>query len=157
MNLDGFSLHFERSFANFPVEIGPPAFLCRLVHGLDYKGNVCGDRKATPGLRGFDVLYWVNPTQLYLSGDRKNPFKLSNARSICLRDCPRLGNATNVAWVCDYPEPSILSNFTMSDWSRKNYNYFDRLTPDQQASSKNFAGPCYPVLFQSTNGMVCLN
>lgn len=123
------------------------------MHGLDYKGNVCGDRKATPGLRGFDVLYWVNPTQLYLSGDRKNPFKLSNARSICLRDCPRLGNATNVAWVCDYPEASILSNFTMSDWSRKNYNYFDRLTPDQQASSKNFAGPCYPVLFQSTNGM----
>ncbi|KAG0591066.1 hypothetical protein KC19_1G146700 [Ceratodon purpureus] len=122
----------------------------RLVHGLDYKGNVCGDKRATPGLKGLGVLYWVNPSQLFLAGDKTNPFKLTNSRSICLRDCPRLGTNNTIAWVCDYPEGSM-KNVSMAEWVKRNYNYFNLLAPDQQASSMKFGGPCYPVLFPSTN------
>lgn len=126
---------------------------CRLVHGLDYKGNVCGDKRATPGLKGLGVLYWVNPSQLFLAGERTNTFKLTNSRSVCLRGCPRLGSNNTIAWVCDYPEGSM-KNISMTEWVKRNYNYFNLLTPDQQASSMKFGGPCYPVLFESTNGIL---
>ncbi|XP_024392158.1 choline transporter protein 1 [Physcomitrium patens] len=123
----------------------------RLVHGLDYKGNVCGDKKATPGsLEGLGVLYWVNPSQLFLAGEKATPFRVTNARGICVRDCPVAGNATTLLWVCDYPEGSM-RNISMAQWAKRSYNYFDLLTPDQQASSKRLEGPCYPVLFPSSN------
>lgn len=128
-------------------------FSCRLVHGLDYKGNVCGDKKATPGsLEGLGVLYWVNPSQLFLAGEKATPFRVTNARGICVRDCPVAGNATTLRWVCDYPEGSM-RNISMAQWAKRSYNYFDLLTPDHQASSKRLEGPCYPVLFPSSNGI----
>jgi choline transporter-like protein 2/4/5 len=72
---------------------------CRLVHGLYYKGNVCGDKRATPSLKGLGVLYWVNPSQLFLPGDKTSLLKLSNSKSIFLRDCPRIGSQNTIAWV----------------------------------------------------------
>jgi hypothetical protein len=132
--------------------------LCRLVYGLDYKGNVCGDRRAKPNLKDFQVRYWMNPNQLYWSGVYPDRYKLSTARSICLRNCPTTvsagnGNASSqLSWVCDYPE-GIYSGLSMRDWEQRNYDYFDLLTPDQIASSRNLTGPCYPVLFESVNCM----
>jgi hypothetical protein len=61
--------------------------MCRLVYGLDYEGNVCGDRRAKPNLNHFQVRYWMNPSQLYWSGVYPDRYKLSTARSICLRNC----------------------------------------------------------------------
>lgn len=122
----------------------------RLDHGLDYKGNVCGDKRATPALRGLGVLYWVNPSQLFLAGERTSPFKLTNSRGVCLKECPRLGVNNTIAWVCDYPEGSM-RNVSMAEWVKRHYNYFDLLAPDQKDSSMKFGGPCYPVLFPSTN------
>jgi choline transporter-like protein 2/4/5 len=130
----------------------------RLVYGLDYKGNVCGDRRAKPNLKDFQVRYWMNPNQLYWSGVYPDRYKLSTARGICLRNCPTTvsagnGNASSqLSWVCDYPEGTY-SSLSMRDWEQRNYDYFDLLTPDQIASSRNLTGPCYPVLFESVNCM----
>ncbi|XP_073392196.1 choline transporter protein 1 isoform X2 [Physcomitrium patens] len=120
----------------------------RLVYGLDYKGNTCGDNKGSPNLKDYDIRYWLNPNQVYKSGLTSDPFNLGDARSICLADCP-IPSATNLTWVCDYPEGPI--KLTMSEWGARNYDYFSMLTPEQQASSFNLTGPCYPVLFTSTN------
>ncbi|CAM6029743.1 unnamed protein product [Sphagnum balticum] len=120
----------------------------RLVYGLDYLGNTCGDKKASVNLESFDVRYWQNPNQVYKSGVLSDPFNLGDARSICLQDCP-IPNPTNLTWVCDYPQGPI--NLTMADWASRNYDYFDLLTPTQKNSSTNLTGPCYPVLFQSVN------
>ena len=121
----------------------------RLVYGFDYKGNTCGDSKGSPALKDLDIRYWVNPNQVYKSGLASDPFNLGDARSICLSDCPT-PSATNLTWVCDYPEGSV--TLSMSEWAARNYDYFSILTPQQQASSLNLTGPCYPVLFASTNG-----
>ena len=125
----------------------------RLVYGLDYKGNTCGDDKGSPNLKHFDIRYWVNPNQVYKSGLASDPFTLPDARSICLSDCPS-PSATNLTWVCDYPEGSV--TLSMSEWADRNYDYFTTLSPAQQASSLNLTGPCYPVLFASTNGEAAL-
>ncbi|CAM6044179.1 unnamed protein product [Sphagnum compactum] len=45
------------------------------------------------------------------------------------------------------------SGLSMRDWEQRNYDYFDLITPDQIASSRNLTGPCYPVLFESVNCM----
>lgn len=121
----------------------------RLVYGLDYKGNTCGDKKGSLNLKSFDIRYWVNPNQVYKSGLASDPFTLTDARSICLSDCPT-PSATNLTWVCDYPEGSVA--LSMSEWAARNYDYFGILSPAQQTSSLNLTGPCYPVLFASTNG-----
>ncbi len=116
----------------------------------------CGDRRAKPNLKDFQVRYWMNPNQLYWSGVYPDRYKLSTARSICLRNCPTTipagnGNASSqLSWVCDYPEGTY-SSLSMRDWEQRNYDYFDLLTPDQIASSRNLTGPCYPVLFESVN------
>ncbi|KAG0610439.1 hypothetical protein M758_7G065600 [Ceratodon purpureus] len=120
----------------------------RLVYGLDYKGNTCGDNKGSLNLKDFDIRYWVNPNQVYKSGLTSDPFNLADARSICLSDCPA-PSATNLTWVCDYPEGDV--KLSMSEWAARNYDYFSTLSPVQQASSLNLTGPCYPVLFASTN------
>ncbi|CAM6083691.1 unnamed protein product [Calypogeia fissa] len=113
----------------------------RLLGGIDYNGHVCdGD---------FGVRYWMNPNQVYDSGDKDNPFEITNARSICLGHCPSLGVNGTLAWVCDYPEgPVTLSN---NQWADKNYDYYNNLSTQLQASSLNLTGPCYPVLFESSN------
>jgi hypothetical protein len=120
----------------------------RLVYGFDYLGNTCGDKKASVNLKSFEVRYWQNPNQVYKSGVLSDPFNLADARSICLKDCPSPSN-TNLTWICDYPQGPI--NLTMDDWAGRNYDYYDLLTTAQQSSSTNLTGPCYPVLFQSTN------
>jgi hypothetical protein len=66
--------HRERSLSKHR------GFLCRLVYGLDYRGNVCGADSAQPNLVGFDTRYWMNPQQIYDSGNPLNPFSLSDAR-----------------------------------------------------------------------------
>lgn len=120
----------------------------RLTYGLDYKGNICGDRHAKPGLRELELRYWLNPNQVYQSGLKDSQFKLANARTICLLDCPAPPD-DNLNWVCDYPEGDI--HITMDDWIDRNYDYFEFLTPEMRNTSLQLQGPCYPVIFPSVN------
>uniref|UniRef100_A0A6M2F9S7 Choline transporter-like protein n=1 Tax=Populus davidiana TaxID=266767 RepID=A0A6M2F9S7_9ROSI len=120
----------------------------RLTYGLDYKGNVCGDRHAHPGLRELELTYWLNPNQVYLSGLKNSQFKLANARSICLLDCP-IPSEDGLNWVCDYPEGEI--RLSVDDWIDRNYDYFEFLTPEMRNTSLQLQGPCYPVIFPSVN------
>ncbi|CAK7327602.1 unnamed protein product [Dovyalis caffra] len=120
----------------------------RLTYGLDYKGNVCGDRHAHPGLRELELTYWLNPNQVYLSGLKNSQFKLANARSICLLDCP-IPSEDALNWVCDYPEGEI--RLSVDDWIDRNYDYFEFLTPEMRNTSLQLQGPCYPVIFPSVN------
>lgn len=123
--------------------------LNRLTYGLDYKGNVCGDRHAHPGLRQLELKYWLNPNQVYQSGVKDSQFKLADARSICLLDCP-VPSEDSLNWVCDYPEGDI--RLSMDDWIDRNYDYFEFLTPEMRNTSLQLQGPCYPVVFPSVNG-----
>jgi choline transporter-like protein 2/4/5 len=120
----------------------------RLTYGLDYKGNVCGDKQANPGLRELELRYWLNPNQVYQSGLKSNEFKLANARTICLLDCP-IPSEDQLNWVCDYPDGDI--RISMNDWIDRNYDYFEFLTPEMRNSSLQLQGPCYPVVFPSVN------
>ncbi|XP_012458464.1 choline transporter protein 1 [Gossypium raimondii] len=120
----------------------------RLTYGLDYKGNVCGDKHAHPGLHQLELKYWLNPNQVYQSGVKDSQFKLSNARSICLLDCPT-PLEDSLSWVCDYPEGDI--HLSMDDWIDRNYDYYEILTPEMKNASLQLQGPCYPVIFPSVN------
>ncbi|PPR97260.1 hypothetical protein GOBAR_AA23414 [Gossypium barbadense] len=120
----------------------------RLTYGLDYKGNLCGDKHAHPGLRKLELKYWLNPNQVYQSGVKDSQFKLSNARSICLWDCPT-PSEDSLNWVCDYPEGDI--RLSMRDWINRNYDYYEFLTPEMRNTSLQLQGPCYPVIFPSVN------
>ncbi|KAG4161401.1 hypothetical protein ERO13_D01G052400v2 [Gossypium hirsutum] len=120
----------------------------RLTYGLDYKGNVCGDKHAHPGLHQLELKYWLNPNQVYQSGVKDSQFKLSNARSICLLDCPT-PLEDSLSWVCDYPEGDI--HLSMDDWIDRNYDYYEILTPGMKNASLQLQGPCYPVIFPTVN------
>ncbi|XP_057465301.1 LOW QUALITY PROTEIN: choline transporter protein 1-like [Actinidia eriantha] len=120
----------------------------RLDYGLDYKGNVCGDRHANPDLRELELRYWLNPNQVYQSGLKNSQFKLDNARSICLMDCP-VPSEDSLNWVCDYPEGEV--HLLTDDWIDRNYDYFADLTPELRNTSLQLQGPCYPVIFPSVN------
>ncbi|KAK7313039.1 hypothetical protein VNO77_37383 [Canavalia gladiata] len=120
----------------------------RLTYGLDYKGNVCGDKHAHPGLSELELRYWQNPNQVYQSGLKDSQFELADARSICLLDCP-IPSEDSLSWVCDYPEGDI--RLSMKDWINRNYDYFEFLTPEMRNSSLQLQGPCYPVIFPSVN------
>ncbi|KAG8479431.1 hypothetical protein CXB51_029782 [Gossypium anomalum] len=120
----------------------------RLTYGLDYKGNLCGDKHAHPGLRKLELKYWLNPNQVYQSGVKDSQFKLSNARSICLWDCPT-PSEDSLNWVCDYPQGDI--RLSMRDWINRNYDYYEFLTPEMRNTSLQLQGPCYPVIFPSVN------
>ncbi|KAF5181487.1 Choline transporter protein, partial [Thalictrum thalictroides] len=103
-----------------------------LIHGVDYKGNVCGNKHGSPNLHEFGLQYWPNPNQIYESGVKNSQFKLTNARSICLKECP-IPSDSSLNWVCDYPEGEI--QIKMDEWKDRNYNYFDSLTPEMRNSS----------------------
>ncbi|KAG8637127.1 choline transporter protein 1 isoform X2 [Manihot esculenta] len=120
----------------------------RLTYGLDYRGNVCGDKHANSELRELELVYWLNPNQVYLSGLKNSQFKLANARSICLLDCP-IPSEDALNWVCDYPEGDI--RISMEDWIDRNYDYFEFLTPEMRNTSLQLQGPCYPVIFPTVN------
>ncbi|XP_017630408.1 choline transporter protein 1-like [Gossypium arboreum] len=120
----------------------------RLTYGLDYKGNLCGDKHAHPGLRKLELKYWLNPNQVYQSGVKDSQFQLSNARSICLWDCPT-PSEDSLNWVCEYPEGDI--RLSMRDWINRNYDYYEFLTPEMRNTSLQLQGPCYPVIFPSVN------
>lgn len=120
----------------------------RLNYGLDYKGNVCGDRHADRDLRELELRYWLNPNQVYETGVKDSKFQLSNARSICLMDCP-IPSEDSLNWVCDYPEGDI--HISLDDWIDRNYDYFADLTPELRNTSLQLQGPCYPVVFPSVN------
>lgn len=121
----------------------------RLNYGLDYKGNICGDKHADPDLRELEVRYWVNPNQIYQSGVKDSQFKLADARSVCLMECP-MPSEDGISWVCDYPEGDI--KISMDDWIDRDYDYYEFLTPEMRNSSLQLQGPCYPVIFPSVNG-----
>ncbi|KAM1101231.1 hypothetical protein ACFX2B_007537 [Malus domestica] len=131
--------------SSFGFNQGNPS---RLTYGLDYKGNVCGDKHAKPGLKELELKYWLNPNQVYLSGLKDNQFKLANARSICLLDCP-IPYEDSLSWVCDYPDGDI--RLSMDDWIDRNYDYYEFLTPELRNTSLQLQGPCYPVIFPSIN------
>ncbi|KAF5730667.1 choline transporter-like protein 2 [Tripterygium wilfordii] len=120
----------------------------RLTYGLDYKGNLCGDKHAHPNLRELELRYWLNPNQVYQSGLKDSQYRLTNARSICLLDCP-IPSEDGLNWVCDYPEGDI--RLSVDDWIDRNYDYFEFLTPEMRNSSLQLQGPCYPVIFPSVN------
>jgi choline transporter-like protein 2/4/5 len=120
----------------------------RLIYGLDYKGNLCGDKHANPNLRELELTYFLNPNQVYQSGLKKSQFKLSNARSICLMDCPNPSD-DSLNWVCDYPDGDV--KLSTDDWIDMNYDYFSELTPELRNTSLQLEGPCYPVIFPSVN------
>ncbi|KAL9669061.1 hypothetical protein QQ045_006602 [Rhodiola kirilowii] len=131
--------------SSFGFNQGNPS---RLVYGLDYKGNVCGDKNAHPNLRELELKYWLNPNQVYESGLKGSHVKLADARSICLMDCP-VPAEDGLNWVCDYPDGDI--RLSIDDWIDRNYDYFEFLTPDMRNSSLQLLGPCYPVIFPSVN------
>ncbi|CAH9122626.1 unnamed protein product [Cuscuta epithymum] len=120
----------------------------RLSYGLDYKGNICGDRHADPNLHELDLRYWLNPNEVYHSGSKDSDIRLANAKSICLLDCP-IPSEDSLNWVCDYPEGDI--RLSVDDWIDRNYDYFADLTPDLRNTSLQLQGPCYPVIFPSVN------
>ncbi|XP_051151949.1 choline transporter protein 1 [Andrographis paniculata] len=120
----------------------------RLNYGLDYEGNVCGDRHAARDLRELELRYWLNPNQVYQSGVKGTKFQLSDARSICLMDCP-IPSEDGLNWVCDYPEGDV--KIPLDDWIDRNYDYFADLTPELRNTSLQLQGPCYPVIFPSVN------
>ncbi|KAL7593260.1 hypothetical protein Lser_V15G35205 [Lactuca serriola] len=120
----------------------------RLNFGLDYKGNVCGGKHSDFDLRELELKYWVNPNQVYQSGMKNSGVKLSNARTICLLDCP-IPSEDSLNWVCDYPEGDI--RLSLDDWIDMNYDYFADLTPELRNTSLQLQGPCYPVIFPSVN------
>lgn len=91
----------------------------------------------------------MNPNQVYQSGSKGNEFKLEDARTICLLDCPVPAD-DGLNWVCDYPEGEI--RLSMDDWIDRNYDYFEFLTPEMRNTSLQLQGPCYPVIFPSING-----
>ncbi|KAK9064247.1 hypothetical protein SSX86_015627 [Deinandra increscens subsp. villosa] len=121
----------------------------RLAHGLDYKGNVCGDKNGSPNLHGLGVRYWVNPNQVFESGYKDSHSDLEDFKSICLKDCPMPSDDT-LKWVCNYPEGDEI-RLSMKQWVSRDYDYFSFLTPDMRKSSLQLLGPCYPVLFPSVN------
>ncbi|KVI10511.1 Choline transporter-like protein, partial [Cynara cardunculus var. scolymus] len=123
-------------------------WLGRLNFGLDYKGNVCGGKHADFDLRQLELKYWVNPNQVYQSGLKNSQVKLSNARTICLLDCP-IPSEDSLNWVCDYPEGDL--RLSLDDWIDMNYDYFADLTPELRNTSLQLQGPCYPVIFPSVN------
>ncbi|KAI4388145.1 hypothetical protein MLD38_000503 [Melastoma candidum] len=123
-------------------------FGLRLTYGLDYKGNLCGNRHANPNLGELQLRYWLNPNQVYQSGLKDSQFKLSDARSICLLDCPA-PSEDSLNWVCDYPDGDI--RISLQDWIDRNYDYFEFLSPEMRNSSLQLQGPCYPVIFPSVN------
>ncbi|KAF2314323.1 hypothetical protein GH714_025387 [Hevea brasiliensis] len=112
------------------------------------QGNVCGDKHANPDLHELELMYWLNPNQVYLSGLKNSQFKLANARTICLLDCP-IPSEDTLNWVCDYPAGDIRISF--NDWIDSNYDYFEFLTPEMRNTSLQLQGPCYPVIFPSVN------
>ncbi|CAA7390987.1 unnamed protein product [Spirodela intermedia] len=120
----------------------------RLNYGLDYKGNICGDKHADPDLRELEVRYWMNPNQIYQSGVKDSQFKLADARSVCLMECPT-PSEDGISWVCDYPEGDI--KISTDDWIDRDYDYYEFLTPEMRNSSLQLQGPCYPVIFPSVN------
>ncbi|KAG9154899.1 hypothetical protein Leryth_015524 [Lithospermum erythrorhizon] len=103
-----------------------------LTYGVDYKGNICGDRNADPELRELEITYWMNP----------------NGRRICLIDCP-IPSEDSLNWVCDYPQGDI--RISVDDWIDRNYDYFADLTPDLRNTSLQLLGPCYPIIFPTVN------
>ncbi|KAL6570605.1 Choline transporter protein 1 [Orobanche gracilis] len=112
----------------------------RLNYGLDYRGNVCGDRHADRNLQELELRYWLNPNQVYQTGLKGSKFQLSNARSICLLDCP-IPSEDSLNWVCDYPEGDI--HLLIDDWIDRNYDYFADLTPQLRNTSLQLQGPFY--------------
>ncbi|KAG1359564.1 choline transporter protein 1 [Cocos nucifera] len=122
----------------------------RLTYGLDYKGNVCGNKHADPDLRALEVRYWLNPNQVYQSGLKSSQFSLADAKSICLMECP-IPSEDGLNYICDYPEPEGGIHLSVDDWIDRNYDYFEFLTPDMRNSSLQLQGPCYPIVFPSVN------
>jgi len=115
---------------------------------------VCG----RGSLKGYNAQYFINPNEV-LEASSGYGFSLSDARSICLKDCPPLLPADSLSWVCEYPSDVPAANWasnssaprTLSDWSSLNYNYFSQLSTGAQRSSCALSGPCYPVVTQQAN------
>ncbi|OMP04661.1 Choline transporter-like protein [Corchorus olitorius] len=131
--------------SSFGFNQGNPS---RLTYGLDYEGNLCGKKHGHRDLHELELKYWLNPNQVYQTGVKDSQFKLSNARSICLLDCP-IPSEDSLNWVCDYPDGDI--RLSLNDWIDRNYDYFEFLTPEMRNTSLQLQGPCYPVIFPSVN------
>ena len=134
-----------------------------LLFGTDYRGQVCGNGDN----ENYKTRYFVNPGEIMFaagihptySRSIGTKYNLRDAKSICLKDCPKPKNATAVGtvantvnWVCDYPVGTTPSAaYTKADWESDSYDYYSQLTATQQSNSRAMKGPCYPVLFETAN------
>jgi len=118
-----------------------------LIYGLDYKGNLCD--KEGGAMEGFPYRYWPNFNEVWDAGSSGNPFVLQDAISLCLKKCPQPSDE-KLTWVCKYPQDGHPNNqTTLQEWHDMDYDYFNELGSEAQATSYKMEGPCYPVLLPS--------
>lgn len=142
----------------YGVANGNPA---ALVLGTDYEGELCNEG-ANGGLKQryfvnvAEIAYAVNGLALSIAPTAVGgiDYNLRDAKSICLKSCPSMtNNATAISWVCNYPDSKEghpnSPTYTRADWVSDNYDYYNSLTVAQKATSLQFQGPCYPVLFET--------
>ena len=110
-----------------------------LLYGVDYAGNVCGDG----ALKDYKYHYWMNPNEVAEGFAKFGVDALKKAKSICVPQCPT--TLTN-NWVCDYGNDVN----TITNWKLHNGDYFHLLTAQQQQTSLELRGPCYPVVISSS-------
>jgi choline transporter-like protein 2/4/5 len=142
------------SIAGVAFHQGNPAVL---LYGLDYDGHVCGKNQPGANLLPYKAQYWVNPNEVIQANGYG--FSLSDAKSICLKDCPQLLPNNQLSWVCAYPQDVNASAWaspgtapsSLAAWAGAQYNYFTSLAPAAQATSCALQGPCYPVLTSQAN------
>ena len=150
-----------------------------LVFGTDYRGDVCGmvnDGKNNTGgldMTDYPAMYWPNPAQIFDAAKVKkfkSPFE--GAKTVCVKECPtkKVESVGSLQWVCNYPdgygpgpngEEGRLSpagcgdegckNWGLAEWQTAGMDYFDMLTPEQQADSLELKGPCYPLLVETVS------
>jgi choline transporter-like protein 2/4/5 len=148
-----------------------------LVFGTDYRGDVCGmENDGGNGTAGMDMtdypaMYWPNPAQIFDASkvkQFKNPFQ--GSKTFCVKECPFVEKTAALQWVCNYPDgygpgadgadghltgagcgDAGCVKWGLPEWQMNSMDYFDLLTPEQQADSLKLKGPCYPLLVDTVN------
>jgi len=148
-----------------------------LVFSTDYRGDVCGmENDGGNGTAGMDMtdypaMYWPNPAQIFDASkvkQFKNPFQ--GSKTFCVKECPFVEKTAALQWVCNYPDgygpgadgadghltgagcgDAGCVKWGLPEWQMNSMDYFDLLTPEQQADSLKLKGPCYPLLVDTVN------
>ncbi|KAJ0102957.1 hypothetical protein Patl1_04616 [Pistacia atlantica] len=89
----------------------------RLTYGLDYKGNVCGDRHADPGLQGeirLNMDDWIDRNYDYF--EFLTPAMRNSSLQLQGPCYPVLFPSVNVYWSCQYL--ARVSNLSLKHWQQ---------------------------------------